>query len=81
MTGCNAWTVYQYNNYQGACACLSPSDYSNCYPGFYKDLGSSLSNSISSARKGCQSGCQRLAPARSASKSAEPIHSEYYESQ
>ncbi len=52
ITGCSAWTVYQYDNYQGGCACLEPSDYNNCYPGFYPDL-EDLSDQISSARRGC----------------------------
>ena len=39
VTGCNPWTLYEYNNYQGRCACVYPSDQSKCYPGFYQDLG------------------------------------------
>jgi hypothetical protein len=52
ITGCSAWTLYEYRNYHGRCQCLHPSDEENCYPGFYKDLGK-LSNQISSVRHGC----------------------------
>ena len=38
VTGCQPWTVYQYDNFRGNCACLYPSDTQKCYPGFYKDL-------------------------------------------
>ena len=61
MTGCTPWTLYEYNNYQGRCACVYPADQSNCYPGFYKSLGN-VANQISSARKGCYCN-KKLAPA------------------
>ncbi len=57
VTGCSSWTVYEYNNYQGGCACLNPSDFNNCYPGLYTSLDN-LSNQISSARRGCY--CNRV---------------------
>ena len=55
VTGCSAWTVYQYDNYQGQAACMFPADSSQCSPGFYKtgaELGS-LAGQISSVRRGC----------------------------
>lgn len=55
ITGCSAWTVYQYDNYQGSSLCLYPSDLTNCYPGFYPepaDLGF-FAGQASSARRGC----------------------------
>merc|ERR1711963_285375 len=61
VTGCTPWTLYEYNNYQGRCACVYPTDQSNCYPGFYKSLGN-VANQISSARKGCYCN-KKLAPA------------------
>jgi len=61
ITGCSAWSVYQYDNYQGQCYCLYSGDSSNCYPGFYKDLGG-ISNQISSARKGCYCPSNKLVP-------------------
>merc|ERR1712141_894031 len=76
VTGYNPWTVYQYTNYQGGCACLYPSDTSNGYPGFYKDLGQ-LSNQINSARKGCYCSKQ-MVPAPTASRNAEPVHSDVF---
>ena len=63
VTGCNPWTVYQYDNYQGASACLFPSDVNNCYPGFYPssgDLGG-LAGQISSVVRGCFS-ANKLSP-------------------
>ena len=62
VTGCNPWTLYEYNNYQGRCACVYPSDQSNCYPGFYQDLGN-VAGQISSVRRGCSCN-KKLAPAR-----------------
>jgi len=61
VTGCNPWTLYEYNNYQGRCACVYPSDQSNCYPGFYQDLGN-VAGQISSVRRGCSCN-KKLAPA------------------
>ena len=61
MTGCNAWTLYEYNNYQGRSACVYPSDTSNCYPGFYENLGN-VAGQISSVRRGCYSEV-KMAPA------------------
>jgi len=55
VTGCQPWTVYQYDNYQGYSMCVYPGDTSSCNPGFYttsQSLGS-LSGQISSARRGC----------------------------
>lgn len=55
VTGCQAWTVYQYNNYQGRAMCLFPSDTSSCTPGLYPTSSSlgSLAGDVSSARRGC----------------------------
>ena len=55
VTGCQPWTVYQYNNYQGRAMCLFPSDTSKCTPGLYPTRSSlgSLAGDVSSARKGC----------------------------
>ena len=52
VTGCDAWTLYENEYYEGRCACVYPSDINNCYPGFYKTLGN-VANQISSVRKGC----------------------------
>jgi len=55
VTGCDAWTIYQYDNYQGNAMCVFPSDSSSCTPGFYptsQNLGS-LAGQVSSARRGC----------------------------
>jgi hypothetical protein len=55
VTGCSAWTLYQYNNYQGERLCVWPSNTAACYPGFYttsQSLGL-LAGQVSSARKGC----------------------------
>ena len=55
VTGCQPWTLYQYNNYQGRAMCVYPKDTSTCEPGLYptgSSLGS-LSGDVSSARKGC----------------------------
>ena len=60
VTGCNPWTLYEYNNFQGRSACVYPSDTSNCYPGFYENLGN-VANQISSVRRGCYSNV-KLAP-------------------
>jgi len=82
ITGYNAWTVYEYNNYQGRCACLYPSDMNNGYPGFYKDLGQ-LSDTISSVRKGCQAGCNnKMVPSNSnivRGVNGKIVHSETYQ--
>merc|ERR1712241_716081 len=55
VTGCSAWTVYQYDNYQGQAACMFPADSSQCSPGFYPTSASlgSLASDISSVRRGC----------------------------
>jgi len=58
VSGCSAWTVYQYDNYEGASVCLTPSDPNTCSPGFYlstEQLGE-LGGGISSVRRGCFSG-------------------------
>merc|ERR1719315_106941 len=55
VTGCNPWTLYQYDNYQGNAMCVYPSDTSKCDPGFYtpsQSLGS-LAGQVSSVRRGC----------------------------
>ena len=55
VTGCSPWTIYQYDNYQGAALCLYPSDTTDCDPSFFPtpdDLGG-LADQISSAKKGC----------------------------
>jgi len=55
VTGCQPWTVYQYNNYQGRAMCVFPSDSSQCTPGLYPTSSSlgSLASDVSSARRGC----------------------------
>jgi len=55
VTGCQPWTVYQYNNYQGRAMCVFPSDSSQCTPGLYPTSSSlgSLAGDVSSARRGC----------------------------
>ena len=35
MSGCSAWTLYQYDHYQGESVCLTPSNTNTCSPGFY----------------------------------------------
>merc|ERR1712012_1476020 len=35
VTGCQPWTLYQYNNYQGRAMCVYPKDTSTCEPGLY----------------------------------------------
>ena len=55
VTGCSAWTLYQYDNYQGAALCVFLSDMGNCNPGFYstsQQLGV-LAGQVSSVRRGC----------------------------
>ena len=55
VTGCSAWTLYQFNNYQGERLCVWPANTAACYPGFYttgQSLGL-LAGQVSSARKGC----------------------------
>ena len=46
--------LFRHNNYQGNSVCLTPSDSTNCYPGFYKKSKlDHMSGKISSVRKGC----------------------------
>lgn len=52
VTGCDPWTLYEDRNYNGRCACVTPADTTQCYPGFYESFGS-VANSISSVRRGC----------------------------
>jgi hypothetical protein len=52
VTGCSGFTVYEFNDYKGRCACLLPADQVNCYPGKFANLDS-LSNHVSSVRRGC----------------------------
>merc|ERR1719228_2296560 len=55
VTGCSAWTLYEYSNYQGRKVCVYPQDTSQCTPGFYstrQSLGS-LAGTVSSVRRGC----------------------------
>eukprot|EP00092_Neocalanus_flemingeri_P034599 GFUD01037634.1.p1 GENE.GFUD01037634.1~~GFUD01037634.1.p1 ORF type:complete len:267 (+),score=20.63 GFUD01037634.1:80-880(+) len=55
VTGCSAWTLYQYDNYQGEAVCVFPSHIANCNPGFYsssQQLGV-LAGQVSSVRRGC----------------------------
>merc|ERR1712156_855292 len=56
VTGCDPWTLYKDDNYDGASLCLYPSDTSNCYPSFFlqKDIGW-IADQISSVRRGCHS--------------------------
>jgi len=55
VTGCNAWTLYEYSNYKGRCKCVYPASSSDCTPGFYTNESSlgQVARTISSARKGC----------------------------
>ena len=55
VTGCSAWTLYQYDNYQGAALCVFPSHMGNCNPGFYStsDQLGVLAGQVSSVRRGC----------------------------
>merc|ERR1711879_600813 len=39
VSGCDAWTIYEYDNYQGRSVCLFPSDQINCYPSFFPGNG------------------------------------------
>merc|ERR550519_1526923 len=55
VTGCSAWTLYEYSNYQGRAICVYPEDTSQCKPGFYstrQSLGS-LAGTVSSVKRGC----------------------------
>ena len=55
MTGCDPWTVYEYDDYSGDAVCLYPADGDECYPGFFpfeSDLGG-MAGRGSSARVGC----------------------------
>ena len=76
VTGCDPWTLYEYNNFQGRCACVYPSDSSNCYPGFYKNLGN-VANQVSSARKGCYCN-KKLAPEPTLTRSSTVGASSYF---
>ena len=76
VTGCDPWTLYEYNNYQGRCACVYPSDSNNCYPGFYKNLGN-VANQVSSARKGCYCN-KKLAPEPTLTRSSTVGASAYF---
>lgn len=56
ITGCNAWTVYDLENYQGNSACFYPLDSNFCYPGFYQYFlpeVSYLTDRVRSVRRGC----------------------------
>lgn len=63
VTGCSAWTVYQYDNYLGESACLFPSSTTSCTPGFFPTRShlARLAGRISSVRRGCWSN-ERLFP-------------------
>merc|ERR1712055_1033400 len=55
VTGCSAWTLYQYDSYSGYAMCVFPESTSKCTPGFYstrQSLGS-LAGQVSSVRRGC----------------------------
>ncbi len=57
MTGCDPWTIWRYDDYEGDSVCLYPSDTANCYPGFFPyeyDLGG-MADAGSSAAVGCYS--------------------------
>ena len=58
ITGCEPWTVYLENNYEGASRCLFPSNVENCTPGFYPTVISInkgiADGKLSSAKRGCQ---------------------------
>ena len=58
VSGCSAWTLYQYDHYEGASVCVTPSSSSSCSPGFYlnTDQLGVLAGGISSVRRGCYSG-------------------------
>ena len=55
ITGCSAWTLYEYDNYQGQSACWYPADTQNCYPSFFRtaQLMNGWANQVSSVRHGC----------------------------
>merc|ERR1712142_155967 len=55
VTGCNPWTLYEYDNYGGSAMCVFPGSTVDCTPGLYptsESLGS-LAGRVSSTRKGC----------------------------
>ena len=57
ITGCEPWTVYLENNYEGASRCLFPSDVENCTPGLYptaRSINEVIAGKLSSAKRGCQ---------------------------
>ena len=71
VTGCQPWTLYQYNNYTGRAMCVFPKDTSSCEPGLYptgSSLGS-LQGDVSSARKGCYAK-EKVYPVNANTKSA-----------
>ena len=55
VTGCSGWTLYQYDDYQGAAVCVFPSDTLSCNPGFYSTTTSlgMMDRQVSSVRRGC----------------------------
>ena len=55
VTGCQPWTIFQTETYQGDAICVFPGSELSCTPGFYPNARSlsSLGYSVSSVRKGC----------------------------
>lgn len=55
VTGCNPWTLYDYDNYRGQAVCFYPSDMMACSPGFFRQrqFMGGMANRVSSVRKGC----------------------------
>jgi hypothetical protein len=62
VTGCNPWTLYQYDNYHGQAMCVYPSDTNKCNPGFYTNAQSlgALAGQVSSVKRGCYSNTKVL---------------------
>jgi len=62
VTGCNPWTLYEYDNYQGQAVCVFPSDTTKCDPGLYKDSQSLgyLAGKVSSVKRGCYANTKLL---------------------
>jgi len=55
VTGCKAWTLYEYANFQGSCKCVEPGSYDQCEPRFYQtqDLGYMAGRVRSARYDGC----------------------------
>ena len=55
VTGCEPWTIFEGQTYQGHAICVFPGSEGSCTPGFYPNSRSlsTLGYSVSSVRKGC----------------------------